>query len=203
MSQVNLLPPEIRLAQRRRQTSVIVIVAGGLFLFLLLGYYLLQVNELSGVRADIDDRDRTNASITQQIAEKQKFADLQAEAQAQEAKLALAYQGEVSFSSLLMDTSRVIPPDAYLDSLTLQIAAASEEVTTAGLVGTVSGGGKAGTIDTLATYLTRLESVQGWVNPFISTIGLDPETGGYLYSFTLDLTDEVITPRGKGIDVQE
>ena len=57
-------------------------------------------------------------------------------------------------------------------------------------------------IDTLATFLTRLESVKGWVNPFINTIGADSATGGWVYSYAVDLTDEVVTPRGKGADVQ-
>ena len=39
-----------------------------------------------------------------QIAEKQKFADLQAEAQIQEEKLALAYRGRGLVLGLLMDT---------------------------------------------------------------------------------------------------
>ncbi len=57
-------------------------------------------------------------------------------------------------------------------------------------------------IDTLATFLTRLESVNGWVNPFINTIGADAATGGSSYVVAVDLTDEVVTSRGKGADVQ-
>jgi hypothetical protein len=40
------------------------------------------------------------------------------------------------------------------------------------------------------------------VNPFINTIGADATTGGWIYSYAVDLTDEVVTPRGKGADVQ-
>jgi Tfp pilus assembly protein PilN len=208
VSQVNLLPPEILETQKWRRLTIVVFAVGGIVAAILIAFYLLQVTTLSGVRADIEDRNATNESINQQIAEKQKFAALQAEAQAQEAKLALAYQGEVSFSALLMDTSRVVPSDAYLDSLSIQItdpaaaATATDTTTTTGLVGAITGSGKAVSIDTLSTFLTRLESVKGWVNPFINTIGLDPETGGYQYAYAVDLTDEVVTPRGKGADVQ-
>jgi Tfp pilus assembly protein PilN len=208
VSQVNLLPPEILEAQKWRRLTAAVFVAGAVVAVLLIGFYLLQTNTLSGVRAEIDARNADNESISTQIADKQKFADLQAEAQVQEGKLALAYQGEVSFSALLMDTSRVVPSDAFLDSLSLQItdatavAATDPTATATGLVGTITGSGKAVSIDTLSVFLTRLESVKGWVNPFINTIGLDPETSGYSYAYAVDLTDEVVTPRGKGTDVQ-
>ncbi len=203
MSQVNLLPPEVLQAQKWRRLTLLVAAAGVVVLVLLLGFYLLQVNTLSGVRSDIEDRNQTNESISQQIASKQKFADLQAEALVQQEKLALAFQNEVSFSALLMDTSRVMPSDAYLDALTIQVAAPEEGATetATGLIGTVTGGGKAVSIDTLAQFLTRLESVKGWVNPFINTIGLDQETNGYQYAFAVDLTTDVVTPRGKGADV--
>lgn len=207
MSQVNLLPPDILQAQKWRRLTLLVAAIGTVVVVLVIGFYLLQVNTLSSVNADIEDRNQTNESINAQIASKQKYAALQAEAAAQEQKLSLAYAGEVSFSALLMDTSRVIPSDAYLDTLSLQItdpATAPVDTTTitTGLVGSITGGGKAVSIDTLATFLTRLESVKGWVNPFINTIGADAETGGWIYSYAVDLTDEVVTPRGKGADVQ-
>ena len=207
MSQVNLLPPDILQAQKWRRLTLLVAAIGTVVVVLVIGFYLLQVNTLSSVNADIEDRNQTNESINAQIASKQKYAALQAEAAAQEQKLSLAYAGEVSFSALLMDTSRVIPSDAYLDTLSLQItdpatAPVDTTTTTTGLVGSITGGGKAVSIDTLATFLTRLESVNGWVNPFINTIGADAETGGWIYSYAVDLTDEVVTPRGKGADVQ-
>ena len=207
MSQVNLLPPDILQAQKWRRLTLLVAAIGTVVVVLVIGFYLLQVNTLSSVNADIEDRNQTNESINAQIASKQKYAALQAEAAAQEQKLSLAYAGEVSFSALLMDTSRVIPSDAYLDTLSLQItdpatAPVDTTTTTTGLVGSITGGGKAVSIDTLATFLTRLESVKGWVNPFINTIGADAETGGWIYSYAVDLTDEVVTPRGKGADVQ-
>ena len=207
MSQVNLLPPDILQAQKWRRLTLLVAAIGTVVVVLVIGFYLLQVNTLSSVNADIEDRNQTNESINAQIASKQKYAALQAEAAAQEQKLSLAYAGEVSFSALLMDTSRVIPSDAYLDTLSLQItdpatAPVDTTTTTAGLIGSITGGGKAVSIDTLATFLTRLESVKGWVNPFINTIGSDSETGGWIYSYAVDLTDEVVTPRGKGADVQ-
>lgn len=204
MSQVNLLPPDILQAQRYRRITSGVILAGIALLVIVFGFYLLQGNKLSGVQDEIAAQDATNASIQAGIAEKQKFADLQTAAQAQQQKLDAAYAGEVSFSALLMDFSRVIPSDAYVDSLAVQIEtaapvdAATEEAATAGLIGTLTGGGQAVSIDTLSVFLTRLEQVKGWVNPWMSTVSRNDDVNGYDYSMSVDLTDDVLTERGKG-----
>lgn len=204
MSQVNLLPPDILQAQRYRRATSGVILAGIALLVIVFGFYLLQGNKLSGVQDEIAAQDATNASIQAGIAEKQKFADLQTAAQAQQQKLDAAYAGEVSFSALLMDFSRVIPSDAYVDSLAVQIEtaapvdAATEEAATAGLIGTLTGGGQAVSIDTLSVFLTRLEQVKGWVNPWMSTVSRNDDVNGYDYSMSVDLTDDVLTERGKG-----
>jgi Tfp pilus assembly protein PilN len=203
VSQVNLLPPEILQAQRWRKVTLGVGVAGAVALVLLFGFYLLQGQRLSGVQDDIEAQNATNASIQTEIASKQKFADLQAQAQAKQTQLATAYAGEVSFSAILMDVSRIIPSDAYLDTLTVQVAdasvpAAGEAEAATGLVGSISGGGQAVSIETISDFLTRLESVKGWVNPFVSTVTKSTDSNGYVYALSVDLTEEVVTPRGKG-----
>jgi hypothetical protein len=115
-----------------------------------------------------------------------------------------AYAGEVSFSALLMDFSRVIPSDAYVDTLTLQIAdAAATDPTaveggTSGLIGTFAGGGEAVCSVTLSVVLTRLEQVKGWVNPWMSTVSRSSDVNGFDYTVSVDLTDEVVSERGKG-----
>jgi Tfp pilus assembly protein PilN len=204
VSQVNLLPPDILQAQRYRRATTLVVVAGIVAILLVFGFYLLQAGRLGGVNDDIRAQEATNASIQASIAEKQKFADLQAKAQAKQELLNAAYAGEVSFSALLMDFSRVIPSDAYVDTLTLQIAdAAATDPTaveggTTGLIGTIAGGGQAVSIDTLSVFLTRLEQVKGWVNPWMSTVSRSSDVNGFDYTVSVDLTDEIVTDRGKG-----
>lgn len=199
MSQVNLLPPDVLQAQRYRRLTSGVVVAGIVLVAAVFGYYLLQSNELSSVNDEIVAQEATNASIQASIAEKQKYADLQAEAQAQQQLLAAAYAGEVSFSALLMDFSRVIPSDAYVNSLAVQAdqATVAAEGATPGLIGGITGSGQAVSIDTLSVFLTRLEQVKGWVNPWMSTVSRNEEVNGYDYSVSVDLTDEVVTERGK------
>src|SRR5439155_107433 len=75
----------------------------------------------------------------------------------------------------LMDLSRVIPSDAYLDTFTATItgppaATTGGTTTTTPLIGTMITGGQAIGFDSLSIWLTRLELVQGWVNPWMPTI---------------------------------
>ena len=83
MSQVNLLPPDIVQAQALSPAHVGRDRRGrhrrSLLVF---GFYLLQNGKLGDVNDEIEAQNATNASIQAGIAEKQKFADLQAEAQA-------------------------------------------------------------------------------------------------------------------------
>lgn len=201
MSQVNLLPPDVLQALKYRRRTTAVALAGAAVLIAVFGFYLVQTGRLASVNDEIDNQTATNASIQASIVEKQKFADLQAEAQAQQQLLASAYAGEVSFSALLMDVSRVIPSDAFLDNLTVQLNpadVAGVEGAPSSLVGGITASGKAVSIDSLSAFLTRLEQVKGWVNPWMPTVASSADTIGFQYSVSVDLTDEVVTDRGKG-----
>ena len=203
MSQVNLLPPEILEAQRWRRVTGLVVAGGAVVLGLIFLFYLMQVGTLGGVRDDIEAQEATNAQLRQQIAELQRFEDLEVRAQAKQQLLAAAYTGEASFSGLLMDMSRVIPSDAALNSLTVTVtpptADPEAEATASGFVGTIATAGSAQGFDTLSTWLTRLEQVQGWVNPWMTTISRAGDAGTiYTFSSGVDLTPDVLTERGRG-----
>jgi Tfp pilus assembly protein PilN len=199
VSQVNLLPPEILEGQRWRRVALLVAAGGLVVLGLVFLFYLLQVNTLSGVRSDVEAQRATNDRLRGEIAELQRFEDLQVRAQAQQELLASAFAGEVSFSGMLMDLSRVIPSDAALNSLgvTITPATADAEGAATGFVGTMSTSGEAEGFDSLSTWLTRLEQVEGWVNPWMSTISRRDE-GGSIWTFSsgVDLTGDVVTERG-------
>lgn len=200
MSQVNLLPPEILQGQRTRRTTLMVLAAGGVVVALLFLFYLIQGQRLSSVQDDIAAQEQTNAAITAEIAQLQKYDDLQVEAQQKEALLANAYAGEVSFSGLLMDMSRIVPTDAFLNSLSVTstpAAPAEGEEVGATFVGNLAMAGEALGVDTVSQFLTRIEQVEGWVNPWASSIAVaEAALDSWTYAITVDLTDEVLTPRG-------
>lgn len=205
MSQVNLLPPEVLEAQRWRRLSGLIAIGGLAVIGLILVFYLMQVVTLGAVRDDIDAQRATNAQLQSQVAELQRFEDLQIRAQAKQELLGAAFAGETSLSGLLMDLSRVIPSDAALDSLTVSLTPPSDEDEPAEpgapvFVGTISTTGAAEGIDSLSTWLTRLEQVEGWVNPWMSSISRR-EAGDDVFTFTsgVDLTSDVLTSRGRQV----
>jgi Tfp pilus assembly protein PilN len=208
MSQVNLLPPELLARQKTRRLTSLIILGGAAGVLLLLVFWFLQGQKLSDVNEQIAAQNATNAGLQAQIDDLSEFQALQQEATQKQALLAQAYAGEVSFSGLLMDMSRVIPSDAYLTSLTIVLADTSTgtggaapptgAATTGSLIGTISTEGQAAGIESLANWLTRLESVQGWVNPWMASI-IETAAGSRLYDFTsgVDLSSEALTARGQ------
>ena len=63
-------------------------------------------------------------------------------------------------------------------------------------LGRIDVGGLALDYDTIASWLTRVERVRGWVNPWVTSIA-DPEVGPITYTSGVDLTEAVVTPRGR------
>lgn len=197
MSQVNLLPPDILAAQRQRRLAGVVALAGVGVIGLILAFYVLQVSSLSGVQSDIEAAEQNNAGLQQDIAALREFEELRVRAQAKQALLDSVFANEISFSGLLMDVSRVIPSDAALTALS---ASAQEPAPTTGgttlLTGRIDVTGLALDYDTIASWLSRLEGVRGWVNPWVTSIA-DPEAGPITYTSGVDLTTAAVTERGR------
>jgi Tfp pilus assembly protein PilN len=209
VSLVNLLPPELRERQAIRRTTSLVVAAGLAALALIGIFYFFQVQRLSQVQSDLEAQQSTNARLVSQIASLREFAALQAELAAKEALIDVIFVNEVSWSSALLDVSRVIPDASYLTNLTGQIVAtvAGEVVAepTGGtpettLVGNMTFAGVANQTETIATWITRLEEVQGWVNAWVNSAQEDaPGSRIYTFSNGLDLTQEAVTERGQGV----
>ena len=207
MSQVNLLPPELRERQAIRRTTSLVAAVGLAVLALIGIFYVFQVQRLSQTQSDLEAQQSTNAQLEGQIASLQEFADLQAELASKEALVDEIFVNEVSWSSALLDVSRVIPDASYLTNLTGQITptVAGEVATepTGGtpestLIGNMTFAGVANQTETIATWITRLEEVQGWVNAWVDTAQEDaPFSRIYTFSNGLDLTKEAATVRGQ------
>jgi Tfp pilus assembly protein PilN len=209
VSLVNLLPPELRERQAVRRTTSLVVGPGLAALALIGIFYFFQAQRLSQVRSDLEAQQSTNARLVRQIASLREFAALQAELAAKEALIDVILVNEVSWSSALLDVSRVIPDASYLTNLTGQI-----EATVAGevvaeptgrtpettLIGNMTFAGVANQTETIATWITRLEEVQGWVNAWVNSAEEDaPGSRIYTFSNGLDLTQEAVTERGQGV----
>jgi Tfp pilus assembly protein PilN len=208
VSQVNLLPPELRQRQAIRRNTSFVIVVTLLVLALIGLFYLFQVLRLSQTQSDLADQQDRNAQLQSQIDALSQFADLQAELAAKEQLLSVIFVNEVSWSKALLDVSMVIPDASYLTDLTGQITAAvageavpqpSGSTPETTLIGNMSFAGVANQTETIATWITRLEEVQGWVNAWVSNAQEHaPSSRIYTFSNGLDLTQEAATECGQG-----
>jgi Tfp pilus assembly protein PilN len=205
VSQVNLLPPDIRQGQRYRRVTGLVVLAGLAILGLIILFYLLQVGRLGAVNDDIAAQQANNATLNTQIAELSKYENLQAEAQQQQQLLNDAYAGEVSYSGLMMDMSRVVPADAFLSALSVTTPGAAAApattptTTTTEFIGSMTASGEAIGFDSLSQWLTNLAGVNGWENPWMPTITADSDvSNAYQFTSSVDLGTAAETPRGRG-----
>jgi Tfp pilus assembly protein PilN len=182
------------------------VILGGVGLLVLIGaFFLFQNQRLAGVEDDLAAQNDVNAQLQTQIAELQQFADLQAELAGKQALVQTLYVNEVSWSGALLDVSRVIPDASYLTNMSGQIAAAVAGAAPptgpaeGTLIGSMSFTGVAGGTDVIATWLTRLEQIEGWVNAWVTSAQEDrPLSGIYLFTGGLDLSGAAATERGQG-----
>lgn len=201
MTQVNLLPPELRQRAAVRRTTSLVILGGVVLLAIVGFFYVLASMSLSRAEDDLAAQEATNQRLQSQISELQQFATLQAELQQKQQLLQTVFLDEIQWSGVLTDVSRIIPSESYLTSFTGQISATTTTTpgATTTLVGNLSFSGQALGTDTLASWLTRLDQVKGWVNAWMSSA---TESGAFsnVYSFTsgVDLTTDALTQRGRG-----
>jgi Tfp pilus assembly protein PilN len=211
VSQVNLLPPELRERQIiRRKTSLV--VAAGLGVIALLGlFYFFQMQRLAGAEDDLAAQQTENAQLRTQIQTLRPFADLQTELADKKALVATLYANEISWSGALLDISRVIPDGSYLTTLSGSVTAApvggvapppavpGTPTVSASLIGTMTFAGVADQAETISTWLTRLEQIDGWVNPWANSAQEQgARTRIYQFASTVDLSIDAATERGRG-----
>jgi len=200
VSRVNLLPSEIKKTQQVRRRTVLIAMIGGAVVGVIIVLWLIQGVRLSQVNDDIDAQAQTNQSLQSEIAGLQKYADIQAQAQQEASLLSAAYANEVAYSGVLVDISKVIPSDMYLSSYSSAIdtTAVPTSDSTTTFVGTMTFAGSTLQFESLSTWLTRLEEVQGWANPWMSNISQQADTpGAYTFDTSVDLTQAAVTPRGQ------
>ena len=174
MTQVNLLPLEVQQRRRtRRQTTMVTSAVAGVIGFLIL-IFILQSARLAAANRQLEEQQAANGRLQSEINGLTRFEQLKQSVTEKEGLLANVLRGEILWSGVLRDISLVIPRDMWLTSLTGQMQASSTSTSAnapvgEGLAGTIQFEGQAFAHTTVADWLTRLESVEGWLNPWIST----------------------------------
>jgi Tfp pilus assembly protein PilN len=211
VSQVNLLPPEIRERQKVRQRTVLAGIIGAGVVLLVLAFYFLQSFNLSKANEDLEAQQQQNAQLSAQVSELQEFGDLQTELTEKRALAAQVFEGEIAWSGVLVDVSRIMPQEAVLNNFTAtqalagtgEEAAAPAPVAGAAppgeLIGNMNFDVTASGIETVPDFLSSLADVQGWANPYTTSLTeTAPRSNVYTFQATVDLTKDVLTERGRG-----
>jgi Tfp pilus assembly protein PilN len=202
---INLLPPEVLERQRTRRRTVIAFVAGLAVLGLIVAFYFLQVLQLNDVEDQVAAQQSLNAQLQAQINELQDVAAL--EDQIDQTRLVLSglLQDRVLWSGVLRDISLVIPGEVWLSGLSAQVGATEAAATTTtdttgaaapltGIVGQISFNGFAFDHRDVALWLSRLEDVRGFINPWLSTSAKSVigETPAVAFASSVDLSEQAI-----------
>ena len=194
MTQVNLLPPELRERQRTRRQTGLVIAGVALVLVVLVGMYVLQTMRLSELDQDLQDQQAANQELRVQIAELDQFRQLEAALQEREQLVEGLFQNQILWSSALQDISDVIPSEMWLTNLTGTVTQGEPGATTTagGSVGSIQFTGSAFDYPTVALWLTRLEQIEGWENSWTSSAQKATAEGGTVIEFSgsVDLTQQ-------------
>jgi Tfp pilus assembly protein PilN len=224
---IDLLPPEIHERQRTRRRTGAVIVVGILVLAAVGGFYFLQVLRENSIQADIAAQEAENAELQRQIDELQEIGQLQAEIETTRQLLNTLLTDRILWSGVLRDISLVLPGQVWLNGLT-GTAGAPGTTTTAGtttpptttsagttttttttpgqpaapggLVGQISFNGFALTHPDVALWLSRLEDVRGFVNPWLQN-SADTVIGTQTveqFTSSVDLSEQALARRQGG-----
>lgn len=211
MTQVNLLPSDVRSRQRVRRMTGLVVGAVGAVIVLMLMVYGLQTARLAKVNRDVAAQESVNQQLEGDIAKLHTAATLQQDVATRQAMVDELLHGQVLWSDVLRDVSSVMPEGVWLtqmqgvlsSSTSTTVAAPTAPATTGPtsgteLVGTISFQGMAFDHPSVAHWLTHLEKVTGWVNSWVtsstkqSTTGTTGSSGEPLVTFsgTVDLTSK-------------
>jgi type IV pilus assembly protein PilN len=195
---VNLLPGEIKERQRIRRRGGAVAAVGVVVLAALGAFYFLQQIRLNDLKTDLAAQQVENDRLRGEIAELQEFDQQQRELAASQDLLNTLLADEVRWSGVLRDISLVIPGQTWLSTLNGQItqteAAAPPTGGPSGLIGQISFNGFGLSHRAVALWLTRLEDVEGFANPWVSTsqktaVGVQEVVQ---FTSTTDLSDQVL-----------
>lgn len=213
MRRIDLLPTRYVERRRDRRNTGIVVVVALLVLLLLLGWWFLLGSQITTEEGNLAAAKAENAVLGQQIAELQRFADLEAEVQTKRAALASVFTGDIRWPALLTEIAMVIPGEVWL---TNWISSAGS-VEGAGTVGTetaairisntvptgrIQFSGQSLSMPGVAKWLIRLGTVRAfsaiWLNSATAQEGTEGVPGLVTFDSTLELGDDALSKRFVG-----
>jgi Tfp pilus assembly protein PilN len=214
MRRIDLLP--VAYVQRRRdRRNVSIVIAIGLFLVLLMvAWYFYLRTEISTANTELSTVKAQNAGLENQIAELQRFAELDAEVKAKRTALQTVFAGDIDWPAILTEIAMVTPGEVWLD--TLQASAGNTEgstpvdtetneirLTQKSPVGRIAfDANSASCMPGVAKWLIRLASVEEFDAAWIGSASESDSRPGceppVIFNSTLELNDNALSHRFEG-----
>lgn len=208
MTQVNLLPAEVKTRQRVRRYTAAATGAVAAVVVLLLMVFVVQTVQLGDVEESLAAQQQVNRGLQTRITDLQPVAELHAQVLSRQQLADSLLANQVVWSSVLRNVSAALPGGLWLTSMTGTLnPTAPGTATPAGstVLGNIQFHGQSFEHVTVGSWLTRLEQVPGWVNAWVTSSSKDapnqpgsPASGGRrLVTFTnsVDLTEEATVDR--------
>jgi Tfp pilus assembly protein PilN len=176
---VNLLPEATKQKDQAAQQRSLVGLAGVLLLAVLGGIYVWATMQVNDAEERLAAEEATTADLRGQQAELVGFQELADRRDRATQTLMTAMGGEVSLAALLQDVAAVMPGDAQIESLAINLPPEPDPLVPA--VGTLNMTGK-----TLTSHAPGVERVLLSLDKIVSFRDL------YLNSSTLDEPDSTV-----------
>ena len=213
MRRIDLLP--VRYVERRRQrrNTGTVVVAALLVLLLMLGWWFFLGSQIDAEQEKLAAAQLQNAQLNQQIAELQRFADLELELQTKRQALASVFAGDIRWPALLTEIAMVIPGEVWLTSWnssagqtegsgTVGTETATVRISNKLPTGRIQFSGQSLSMPGVAKWLIRLGTVRAfsaiWLNSATASEGTDGVPGIVNFDSTLELGDDALSRRFEG-----
>lgn len=116
MRRIDLLPAAYLERRAQRRNIALVFVAGALVVVMLIGWFLLLTTQVSDARNELAAARARNQALQAEIAELQRFADLEAEVQSKRTALQTVFAGDIDWPAVMTEIAMVIPGDVWLQS---------------------------------------------------------------------------------------
>ena len=213
MRQIDLLPASFAEKARERR-SLTLVTTGGLALLLgLVAWWFMLGGQIGSAESELSDVQAQNSKLGTQIAELQRFADLEAEVQMKELALQAVMSGDVAWPSILTEIAMVVPGEVWFKDITAS-AGATEGAAPVGTetapvlinkktpIGRIQFNGAALSMPGVAQWLIRLSSTNGFAGVWLNSAAeaQEGETGQSYFDFdsTIELNKRMLSKRYVG-----
>ena len=204
MTQVNLLPREVQQRQRTRRRTGMIVTLGVVVVGAIIAFWFLQGVRLHKLDQQVDAQNQVNSDLQQQVNSLQKYADQKSAADSQKALLQSALVDTVEWSKVLDSVSKIEPNAMWLTSMTGTVnppvaavpGAPAPVPGQATLIGNIQFQGSSLDTDTIASWLTKLETQKGWVNSWLGSAQQADVSGTSVWQFNSSVDLDQRAARG-------